>query len=293
MPHGLRTRQPKLLNLLRSEKGENVSILYEGVNQRGFGTWPLKGSVAQEAVETAIDVGYRALDTAQMYENEAEVGAAIAASGVERSELCVTTKVLPDNMESARFLPSVERSIEALRGPPDVLLLHWPQAGDVRPSLELLQAAYDQGLVRNVGISNYTIAQMKLAVETLSAPIAANQVELHPLINQSKLMAAASELGIPLSSYCSIAKGKVFDHDELASIGEMYAKSAAQVALRWLLQKGVTPIVMSTKRRNMEANFDVMNFALSNVDMARIDALAARVHHRIVSSVPWAPEWDA
>ena len=272
-----------------------MSILYKGVNQRGFGTWPLKGGEARGAVETALDVGYRAIDTAQMYENEEEeVGATIAASGLPRDEICITTKVHPDNLSEVRFLPSVEASVEKLGGPPDVLLLHWPPAGgDVTPGLRLLQQALDRGMARSIGISNYTIAMMETATNILDAPIATNQVEMHPLIDQSRLLAAASQLGIPISSYRSIARGRVADHPELSEIGAFHGKSAAQVSLRWLLQKGVSPIVMSTKRKNQEANFDVMNFVLSNVDMARIDALAARTNARIVTSTPWVPEWDA
>lgn len=271
-----------------------MNILYQGNNQRIFGTWPLTDSTAQQAVEQAIDVGYRAIDTAQMYENEDAVGAAIVASGVPRDQLCITTKVHPDNFGEDRFMPSVEASIRALGGEPDLLLLHWPAiGGDVTPSLKLLQAAHDRGMAKNIGISNYTIAQMRTAVSVLDAPIATNQVEMHPLIDQSALVDAASRLGIPLASYCSVAKGQIFDHAELTHTGEAYGKSAAQVALRWILQKGVTPVVMSTKPANMAANFDIMDFTLSNVDMMRIDALAARVHSRIVSGVPWAPEWDA
>lgn len=271
-----------------------MSILHKGVNQRGFGTWPLKGSEAREAVETALDVGYRAIDTAQMYENEAEVGAAIAASGIPRDQLCITTKVHPDNFGEDRFLKSVEESIAKLGAEPDVLLLHWPPVGgDVTPSLRLLQQALDTGLTRSIGISNYTVRMMETAANTLDAPIAANQVELHPLVDQSTVIAAASRLGIPLSSYCSVAKGKVMDQPELVEIGAYHGKSAPQVALRWLLQKGVNPIVMSTKRKNQEANFDVMDFNLSNVQMARIDALATRLNDRIVTHTPWVPEWDA
>lgn len=270
-----------------------MSILYKGVNQRGFGTWPLKGAEAQQAVETALDVGYRAIDTAQMYENETEVGAAIAASGLPRDRVCLTTKVHPDNFGEDRFLASVEESIAKLGGVPDVLLLHWPPiGGDVRPSLKLLQRALDRGLAGSIGISNYTAAMMETAANMLDAPIAANQVELHPLVNQSTVIAVASRLGIPLSSYCSIAKGRVMDQPELAEIGAFHGKSAAQVSLRWLLQKGVNPIAMSTKRKNQEANFDVMDFVLSNVDMARVDALAARLNSRIVTHTPWVPEWD-
>lgn len=271
-----------------------MSLLNIGVNQRIFGTWPLQGKDARQAVEQAIDVGYRSIDTAQMYGNEEEVGAAIAAAGVPRDQLCITTKVHPDNFSEANFLPSVDASIRALGREPDLLLLHWPAlGGDVAPSLKLLQKALDQGLARNIGISNYTIAQMETALSVLEAPITTNQVEMHPLIDQSVLRQAASRFGIPLASYCSVARGKVFDQPELASIGEAHGKSAVQVALRWLLQIGVTPIAMSTKPANMAANFDVMDFTLSNVELARIEALAARVNSRIVASVAWAPDWDS
>lgn len=271
-----------------------MSILYQGINQRIFGTWPLKGDDARNAVEQAIQVGYRSIDTAQMYENEAEVGAAIAASGIPRDQFCITTKVHPDNFTEDSFLPSVEASIKALGTNPDLLLLHWPAiGGDVVPSLKMLQTAFDQGMSPNIGISNYTISQMETAVSVLEAPISTNQVEMHPLINQSVLLNAASRLGIPMTSYCSVAKGRIFEQPELIEIGQQIGKSVGQVALRWLLQKGVTPVVMSTKLENVTSNFDVMNFTLSNADMARIDALAAKVHDRIVVSVPWAPEWDA
>ncbi len=271
-----------------------MNLLYTGVNQRGFGTWPLTGDTVRSAVLDAVEVGYRAFDTAQMYGNEAEVGAALTECGLPRSELFITTKVHPEHFDETRFLPSVEESIEALGGEaPDLLLLHWPTpGGDVAPALKLLQEAFDRGLAKAVGVSNYTIAQMETATSVLDAPITTNQVEFHPLLDQSRLMGAASRLGIPLSAYCSIARGKIFDHSELAEIGEAHGKSAAQVSLRWILQKGVVPISMSTKPANMRANFDIMDFSLSNVEMAQIDELSARVHHRITASVPWAPKWD-
>ena len=271
-----------------------MNLLHTGVNQRGFGTWPLTGKTARQAVLDAAEVGYRAFDTAQMYGNEADVGAALGECGVPRSDLCITTKVHPDNFDDARFLPSVEASIAALGGEaPDLLLLHWPTlGGDVVPALKLLQSAFDRGMAKAIGVSNYTIVQMETAVSVLDAPVTANQVEFHPLLDQSKVLAAASRLGVPLSAYCSIARGKIVDHPELARIGEAHGKSAAQVSLRWILQKGVSPISMSTKPGNMRANFDIMDFSLSNVELAEIDALAARVHHRITESVQWAPEWD-
>ncbi|MCP3970018.1 MAG: aldo/keto reductase [Rhodobacteraceae bacterium] len=272
-----------------------MNIYYQNSNQRVFGTFPLTGEVAHDAIQEAVDVGYRAFDTAQMYGNEAETGAALAACGVARGELCITTKVHPDNYAEARFLPSVERSVKDLGGEPtDVLLLHWPAAdGDVAPSLRLLQQAFDRGLAKNIGVSNYNIAMLRVARGVLQAPIVTNQVEFHPLLSQNRLLTGAAQLGVPLSSYCSVARGRIFKHPEFAEIGAGYGKSAAQAALRWIVQKGVAVNTMSTKPENIRANFDIMDFTLSSVDMARIEALTA-VGLRIVDSsvAPWAPEWD-
>lgn len=271
-----------------------MNIFFEGVNQRGFGTYPLVGETARSAIVAAVEVGYRSFDTAQMYKNEADVWAALASTNVARDDICITTKVHPDNFAADRFFPSVEASIKALGGtPPDVLLLHWPTVGgDVASSLELLQQAHNKGLARNIGISNYTIAQMKTALEVLDSPIAINQVEFHPLIDQSAILTAASEMGIPLSAYCPIVKGKVLDHPEFENIGRQYGKNAIQVALRWILQKGVVPLPMSTKPTNIAANFDIMDFSLSGPDMHRIDLISKRVNYRHVADVAWAPAWD-
>lgn len=272
-----------------------MNIYFRKSFQRGFGTYPLKGDALKSAVHAAVTAGYRAFDTAQMYGNEAETGAALASCGVARDAFCITTKVHPDNYTADRFLPSVEASLRALRiDRADVLLLHWPPAdGDVAPSLRLLQSAKDRGLADAIGVSNYTARMMHVARAAVDGPLVANQVEFHPLVDQRKLLAAASATGIPLSSYASIARGEVFRHGLFAEIGGAYGKSAAQVVLRWILQKGVPLNTMSTKPENIRANFDVMDFTLSSIDMERIDALNA-TGHRIIrpGQLPWVPEWD-
>ena len=176
----------------------------------------------------------------------------------------------------------------------DSLLLHWPPAdGDIAPSLLLLQKALDRGLTRNIGVSNYTVAMMHEARRIVDAPLITNQVEFHPLLNQDKLLAAANETGIPLSAYASVARGEVFKYPLLEQIGGGYRKSAAQVVLRWILQKGVPLNTMSTKPENIRANFDIMDFTLSSVHMAQIDAMT-HTNFRVVTKelVPIAPEWD-
>lgn len=263
--------------------------------QRSFGTFPLKGADLTRAVEAALEAGYRAFDTAQLYENEAETGAALAASGLPRDELLVTTKVHPDRYGEAEFMPSVERSVEALGlGPVDVLLLHWPaKGGDIAPSLTRLAEAKARGLARHVGVSNYTSAQMREAKRLIGDEIATNQVEFHPLLDQSVLLAASAETGIPLASYCSVARGEALSHPLMAELAADYGRTPAQICLRWILQKGVSINTMSTKPANIRANFNVMDFTLSTPDMARLDALGA-AGRRIVDAdrVPWAPDWD-
>jgi len=272
-----------------------VNIYFQGCHQRAFGTYPLVGKAAHDAVLAAAEAGYRAFDTAQMYQNEADVGAALEATGIPREQLLVTTKVTIGNFSEDRFLPSVEESLNALRTDyVDVLLLHWPPAnGDVEPSLRLLEQTQRRGLARHVGVSNYTIAMLRTAVRILEVPVVTDQVEFHPLLDQRKLLAGASEIGVPLSAYCSVARGEVFKRPEFAEIGRGYGKTAAQVVQRWILQKGVSVNTMSTKPENIRANFQIMDFTLSHVDMARIDAFAS-TGHRIVNAslVPWAPQWD-
>ena len=272
-----------------------MNIYFQKSFQRGFGTYPLKGNELRSAIDAAIEVGYRAFDTAQMYGNEADTGEALAECGISRHELCLTTKVHPDKYSEEKFIPSVEKSLEALKiDSVDVLLLHWPPAnGDVAPSLRLLQSALEKGLAKAIGVSNYTAAMMRQARAIVDAPLVTNQVEFHPLLNQDKLLAAAAETGIPISSFASIARGEIFKHGLFAEIGEAYGKSAAQVALRWIVQKGVPLNTMSTKPENIRANFEIMDFTLSSIDMGRIDRLTA-TGYRIIKpgQLPWVPEWD-
>ncbi|MEM8786913.1 MAG: aldo/keto reductase [Pseudomonadota bacterium] len=272
-----------------------MSIYFQNTFQRAFGTFPLKGEEAHRAIQTAAKIGYRAFDTAQMYRNEADTGAALKATGLPRKDLCITTKVHPDNFGADRFVASVEASLTALQvDAVDVLLLHWPpEDGQIAAPLRLLEECLRRGLTRHIGVSNYTVAMLEQAVRIVDAPLVTNQVEFHPLLNQDALLAGANAAGVPLSSYCSVARGEIFKHPLLSDLGAAYGKSAAQVALRWILQKGVSMNTMSTKPENIRANFEIMDFTLSHVDMARIEALT-RTGYRIVTAdvSPWAPNWD-
>ncbi|WP_250435506.1 aldo/keto reductase [Caballeronia sp. ATUFL_F2_KS9A] len=272
-----------------------MNILFQRTHQRSFGTWPLNGQQLRDALTDAIETGYRAIDTAQLYDNELGVGSSLRAIGIPRDELCITTKIAPANDSDERFMPSLRESLEKLKiEQADVLLLHWPPAdGNVAPSVRRLEEAARAGLTRHIGVSNFNAAMMRAAKAATALPLITNQVEFHPLLNQRVLMDTAIETGIPLSSYCSVARGEIFNYPLFEEIGARYGKSGAQVALRWILQKGVPINTMSTQRRNIEANFDVMDFTLSSIDMHRIDALND-TNYRIVNRerVPYAPEFD-
>jgi len=272
-----------------------MACYFEKNYQRAFGTFPLKKEQLTNALNCAIETGYRAIDTAQMYGNETETGKCIADSGIARDEFLITTKVKPDHFDASLFIPSVEQSLKDLNvDSVDVLLLHWPPAdGNIAPSLKLLNAAADAGLAKNIGISNYTSQMMRDALRLTNHALVTNQVEFHPLLNQDILLAAADETGIPLSSYCSVARGEVFKQPLFDELAATYDKSAGQIVLRWIVQQGVSVNTMSTNPVNIEANYNITDFELSAEDMKKISALT-KTNYRIVneSIVPWAPDWD-
>lgn len=253
-----------------------TSPYFTGVNQRAFGTWPLKGDDLRRALEAAFAAGYRAIDTAQLYDNEETVGAALEACGLPRHDLLVTTKIQPDRVTPQGFRRAVEESLQRLRvDRVDVLLIHRPPPdGDVAGAVRVLETAREAGLARHVGISNFSPAQMVAAQRTAAGPLAANQVEYHPLLDVTGLRRAAAETGIPLAAFCPLARGAVFRHGLFAEIGAAHGKTTAQVVLRWVLQSGAAVTVMSTRPENILGNFAIMDLTLSEADMARIDALS-------------------
>ncbi|HPE60632.1 MAG TPA: aldo/keto reductase [Thiolinea sp.] len=273
-----------------------TSIYFRNTWERGFGTYPLKGEALTTALHQAVDIGYRAIDTAQMYGNEADVGRALKTLGIADESLCITTKVHPDHFTSEQFMPSVEQSLKDLqRDVIDVLLLHWPpMGGDIEPALHLLAEARQRGLTRHIGVSNYTVAMMERARVLLGdEPLACNQVEFHPLLDQRRLLAASARTGIPLSSYCSVARGEIFKHPLFTALADDYGRTPAQIALHWILQKGVAINTMSTKPANIRANFEITDFTLSTPDLASIDALMSTGYRIVTQAVArWAPEWD-
>ncbi|MEO1017463.1 MAG: aldo/keto reductase [Pseudomonadota bacterium] len=259
----------------------------------GFGTWDLRGETATQMTETALQIGYRHIDTAQAYANELEVGRGLASSGVQRDEIFLTTKIWPDNFRNGDFQKAAAQSVERLGTVPDLLLLHWPNT-DV-PLEETIDAANDavtKGLTRHIGVSNFTVAMVEAARARSETPIVTDQVEYHPFLTQQTLLSHFATHKIALTAYCPLARGKVQDHSVLNRIGNSYSKSGGQIALRWLVQQeGVIAIPRSSKEHHARSNFEIFDFALSDAEMNEISALGSP-DGRLVSMASHAPAWD-
>ena len=261
----------------------------------GLGTFRLKGQTVIDSVRNALDVGYRAIDTAQIYENETEVGQAIAESGVARDELFLTTKIWIANFHHDALLESLRESLRKLRTDHvELTLIHWPSPKDAVPMAEYLGAlaeAKSQGLTRQIGISNFTIAQTRQAIEILGADaIATNQIEVHPYLQNRALIAFLKDQGIHVTAYMSLAYGEVLKDPVIQAIAERHQGTPAQVALAWALQQGFAVIPSSTKRENLAGNLLAAELRLSDEDMAQIATLDRG--HRLANPEGIAPAWD-
>jgi 2,5-diketo-D-gluconate reductase B len=259
----------------------------------GFGTFRLDGRTARQMVAYALEIGYRHIDTAQMYGNEAEVGEAIAASAVPRAEIWLTTKIWPDNFRDGALQRAAEASVRRLKTVPDLLLLHWPNPGVPRAeTIRALNDAQRRGLTKHIGISNSPTALIRESVAASEAPLLVDQVEYHPYLSQRAVLAEVRAQGMALTAYSPIAQGRVFSDPVLQRIGERHGKSPGQVTLRWLLQEdAVTAIPRSSREAHAKANFEIFDFSLSEAEMAEIFALA-RPGGRLISPGGMAPAWD-
>ena len=246
----------------------------------GFGTARMTGDECREAVEQALEVGYRHVDTAQLYENESAVGDAIEASDVPREDVFVVTKVHRKNAASDDVLESTRESLDRLGlSAVDLLLLHAPSSrAPLSETLSAMNELQDEGAVEHVGVSNFSVEQLQRAVSLSDYPIVANQVKYHPYHHQDDLLEYCVEHEICLTAYSPLAEGAVPGDDRLAEIGEPYDKSAAQVALRWLLQQPmVSAIPKAATPSHIRANADVFDFELDDDEM---DAVADLVGGR-------------
>jgi 2,5-diketo-D-gluconate reductase B len=264
------------------------------IPQLGLGTFRLQGQQAIDSVRNGLELGYRHVDTAQIYGNEAEVGEALQASGIARGEVFVTTKIWLENLAGDKLIASLKDSLHKLRMEQvDLTLIHWPSPQDAVPVAESMQAlleAREQGLTGAIGVSNFTKALLAQAIAAVGAQnIATNQVELHPFLQNRGVAAFAREHGIHVTAYMPLAYGKVLADPVIQAIAARVAATPAQVALAWSLAKGYAVIPSSTKRENLAANLGALDIRLSAQDIAAIDGLERG--ERLVSP-DFAPAWD-
>ena len=259
----------------------------------GFGTMTLKEDQCVQLVEASLKLGYRHLDTAQMYGNEREVGSGMRGSGLKREDIFLTAKVWFTQLASGDFERSVDESLERLGLPwVDLLMIHWPNAQvPLSESIAALCKMKKAGLTKHVGVANFNVAMIEEAVKLASQPIAVLQIETHPYLGQSKVIAAARRYGMAVVGYCPLARGKVLAEAVLQRIGKAHGKTPAQVALRFLEQQQIIPIPRTSKRERLAENLGSLDLKLSEAEMAEIAKLQ-RPNSRIVSP-PQAPQWDA
>jgi 2,5-diketo-D-gluconate reductase B len=258
----------------------------------GLGTWELRGRTCARIVEQALRLGYRHIDTAQMYDNEREVGEGLRLAGVKRDQVFLTTKVWPTHFAPHDLERSVKDSLVRLRlTEVDLLLLHWPSSQvPLVETLGALARVRQQGLVRHIGVSNFTVALIEEAVTLCSEPLVCDQVEYHPYLDQTRVREACVRHGMALVAYSPIAKGRIKGDRALQRIGDRYRKTAAQVCLRWLVQQGVVAIPRTSKLERLSENIEIFDFELSDEDMQQISAMGTAGGR--LQDFGFAPKWD-
>jgi 2,5-diketo-D-gluconate reductase B len=271
---------------------ENLPIQGISLPRLGLGTFRMQGDVCRAAVESALALGYRHIDTAEMYANEEAIGAAIAASRVSRGELHVTTKVWHENLAPDAIRRAFDASLNKLRlDHVDLYLVHWPsRSANWGAVFETLTRLKEEGRTRAIGVANFTTALLRTAVEEIKAPIACNQIEYHAMLDQSKVIGYLAARSIPLVAYCPLAQGRIASDPVLAGIGRKHDATAAQVALKWLLdQPGVAAIPKASRQESQKANLDALKLKLDDDDRRKIAALPK---DRRCVNPGFAPAWD-
>ncbi|MFT3661393.1 MAG: aldo/keto reductase [Gordonia sp. (in: high G+C Gram-positive bacteria)] len=247
------------------------------IPQLGFGVFQIKPEDTAAAVSQALEAGYRHIDTAQMYGNEAQVGKAVAESGIPRDEIFVTSKLSNAAHDPAAAREATERSVDALGGPMDLYLIHWPMpaVGDFVQTWRTMQEFTEQGLTRAIGVSNFQIPHLRRLLDETDVVPAVNQIEVHPYLQQGPLRAFGREHGIVTEAWSPIAQGDVLDDPVLLALAAETGRSVAQVVLRWHLQRGDVVFPKSADPARMRENFALFDFTLNDDQTARIDALDA------------------
>jgi diketogulonate reductase-like aldo/keto reductase len=258
----------------------------------GLGTWELRGRTCARLVEQALKLGYRHIDTAQIYENERDVGDGLRASGVRRDEVFVTTKVWTTHFAPNDLERSTRESLARMRlSNVDLLLLHWPNPHvPLAETLGALAHVKRLGLSRHIGISNFTVALIEEATALCPEPLVCDQVEYHPYLDQTRVLEACAHHGMALVAYSPIAKGRIRNDQTLLRIGRAHGKTAAQVCLRWLVQQNVSAIPRTSKIERLSENVDIFDFELSDAEMRQIFQMRSAKGR--LTDYGFAPKWD-
>ena len=268
-------------------KGARIPLL-------GLGTWDLRGRVCARVVEQALRLGYRHIDTAEMYDNEREVGDGLRASGAKRGDVFVTTKIWPNHFAPRELERAARDCLVRLRlSEVDLLLLHWPNPQvPLAETLGALCKVKRDGLARHIGISNFTAAMIEEALRVTSEPLVCDQFECHPFLDQSKLIAACHKRGMAVVAYSPLAQGKARNSDVLARIGASHKKTATQVCLRFLVQQDIVVIPRTSKVERLSENAAIFDFTLSKSEMDEIARLGSRDGRLVDWAYSGRIKWD-
>jgi diketogulonate reductase-like aldo/keto reductase len=260
----------------------------------GLGTWELRGRACARIVEQALRLGYRHIDTAEMYDNEREVGEGLRASGVKRDDVFITTKIWPSHFAPRELERSAKECLVRLRvSDVDLLLLHWPNPHvPLAETLGALVKVKRERLARHIGVSNFTVALVEEAVRLSAERLVCNQIEVHPFLDQSKVIHACRRHGLAVVAYSPIARGQAVRDPVLTEIGKAHGKSAVQVCLRWLVQQDIVVIPRTAKVERLESNAAIFDFTLTDEEMTRIAKLAHPRGRVVNYSYSGSPEWD-
>ncbi len=248
----------------------------------GLGTWRLVGAACERLVSKALELGYRHIDTAELYGNEAEIGRAIRSA--ERGSLFLTSKVSSANLRTNDVIRACVQSLDRLGTDYlDLYLVHWPNDEiPIGETMDGMQYLVEEGMIRSIGVSNFDVSRLQAALEAAEAPVCNDQVEYHPYRPRRELPQFCQEHGVTLTAYCPLGKGRVVRDPILTQIGQKYGKSAAQVSLRWLLQKGAIVIPKAGSVEHLQENREMDGWELTPEDMRRVDEIG--IEMKVVDS---------
>jgi len=256
------------MKYVKLNSGDQIPLL-------GLGTWQLRDQKCVDSVKMAVEIGYNHIDTADGYDNHQAIGRGIKESGIDREELFITSKIKPKNLHYENIKTNVQRFLDELNIKYlDLILIHWPNKDiPLKESLKALREVKEDGLAKNIGVSNFTINHLKDAVEIYPDLVAVNQVEFHPTLYQKELLDFCQKNGIVLTAYSPLARGEIFENDVIKKLAEKYNKSASKLTLKWLIDKDIVAIPKGSSREHLESNFDLFDWELSAEAREKMDQL--------------------